>query len=81
MKLCSALEGDGVGQVWEVMAEFRQKMEETSPRDNTTPAMFIKTSWFTNYNDAFLSLVYYLSLRDEMDSLITPQNKIIAHFF
>ena len=28
MKLCSALEGDGVGQVWEVMAEFRQKMEE-----------------------------------------------------
>ena len=28
VKLCSALEGDGVGQVWEVMAEFRQKMEE-----------------------------------------------------
>ena len=38
-------------------------------------------SLISYYNDAFLSLVYYLSLRDEMDSLFTPQNKIIAHFF
>ena len=45
MKLCSALEGDGVGQVWEVMAEFRQKMEECGELEGRRRRQHLRWMW------------------------------------
>ena len=45
MKLCSALEGDGVGQVWEVMAEFRQKMEECGELEARRRRQHLRWMW------------------------------------
>ena len=45
MKLCSALEGDGVGQVWEVMAEFRQKIEECGELEGRRRRQHLRWMW------------------------------------
>ena len=45
VKLCSALEGDGVGQVWEVMAEFRQKMEECGELEARRRRQHLRWMW------------------------------------
>ena len=45
VKLCSALEGDGVGQVWEVMAEFRQKIEECGELEGRRRRQHLRWMW------------------------------------
>ena len=45
VKLCSSLEGDGVGQVWEVMAEFRRKMEESGELEARRKRQHLRWMW------------------------------------
>ena len=45
VKLCSSLEGDGVGQVWEVMAEFRRKMEESGELEARRRRQHLRWMW------------------------------------
>ena len=45
VKLCSSLEGDGVDQVWEVMAEFRRKMEESGELEARRRRQHLRWMW------------------------------------
>ena len=45
VKLCSSLEGDGVGKVWEVMAEFRGKMEESGELEARRRRQHLRWMW------------------------------------
>ena len=45
VKLCSSLEGDGVGQVWEVMEEFRRKMEECGELEARRKRQHLRWMW------------------------------------
>jgi len=45
VRLCSSLEGDGVGEVWQVMAEFRQKMEESGELEARRRRQHLRWMW------------------------------------